>query len=186
MSAGVKRREVIAVQPEESSSPAMPPHGDDSLPQIIRDVNRGFARAVQGRIASFGISMGHWFFLRALWIEDGLTQRELSQRAGMMEPTTVTAINAMERQDLVRRVRNHHDRRKVNVFLTDRGRALQHEVLPSVAGVATGAVQGLPADEVTRAVELLRKVGLNLNAMTIPRSGERNEGGGELIPDIDL
>lgn len=173
MSAGVKRREANDVETQESRVPATAVQGDDSLPQVVRDVNRAFSRAVQGRIASFGISMGHWFFLRALWQEDGLTQRELSQRAGMMEPTTVTAINAMERQDLVQRIRNPHDRRKVNVYLTERGRALQHDVMPSVAGVATGAVQGLPSDEVIRAVDLLRRVGMNLAAMTVARHAER-------------
>lgn len=182
MSAGVKRRETIAVESQEPPAAAMAGQGDDSLPQVVRDVNRAFSRAVQGRIASFGISMGHWFFLRALWQEDGLTQRELSQRAGMMEPTTVTAINAMERQDLVQRIRNPHDRRKVNVYLTERGRALQHEVMPSVASVATGAVQGLPSDEVLRAVELLRRVGQNLAAMTTARGAERADG----IPEAEL
>ena len=42
---------------------------------------------------------GHWAFLRILWEADGkggLNQKELSTRAGVMEPTTVTAMRAME------------------------------------------------------------------------------------------
>ena len=38
---------------------------------------------------------GQWYFLRVLWITDGLSQRELSARVGMMEPTTVIALRSM-------------------------------------------------------------------------------------------
>ena len=66
-----------------------------------------------------------WYFLRVLWQQDGISQRELSQRVGMMEPTTASALNNMERKGFVRRLRNRTDRRVVNVFLTERGRALR-------------------------------------------------------------
>lgn len=42
------------------------------------------------------MTLGHWTFLRILWEKDGLTQRELSYEAGVMEPTTVIAVRAME------------------------------------------------------------------------------------------
>ena len=47
-----------------------------------------------------------WFALRMLWDEDGMTQRELGERVDINGPTMVTAINAMERADLVKRVQN--------------------------------------------------------------------------------
>ena len=109
---------------ERSLGQAIPP-SDDSVGYVVRDVHRAFSRSLQAKIAAHGVSMGQWFFLRALWDEDGLTQRELSQRVGMMEPTTVTALNSMERRGLVERVRNPHDRRKVNIYLTPKGRSLR-------------------------------------------------------------
>src|SRR5213078_1193640 len=53
-------------------------------------------RAPQGRLAGHGVPFGHWTFLRVLWERDGLTQRELSDEAGVMEPTTFAALRAME------------------------------------------------------------------------------------------
>ena len=68
-----------------------------SLGYLVRDTFRAFTRELEARIgAAAGVSIGHWYFLRALWEEDGLNQRELSRRVGMMEPTTVTAVNGME------------------------------------------------------------------------------------------
>jgi DNA-binding MarR family transcriptional regulator len=61
------------------------------------------------------VTRGHWYFLRALWVEDGLTQRELSARVGMMEPTTVIALKGLEKAGLVRRARSRKDARRVHV-----------------------------------------------------------------------
>ena len=64
-----------------------------------------------------------------LWITDGLSQRELSARVGMMEPTTVIALRSMEKSGLIRRVRGDDDRRKVLVFLTAKAKRLRGELL---------------------------------------------------------
>ncbi|RUQ67183.1 MarR family transcriptional regulator [Azospirillum doebereinerae] len=148
---------------------------DGVLSFVVRDVNRAFGRALQARIARSSVSMGQWFFLRALWDEDGLTQRELSHRVGMMEPTTVTAVNVMESQGLVQRVRNAHDRRKMNIFLTDKGRALRETMMPSASDIAAIAVDGIAPEEVARAIGVLRRVGANLNAASFGRE-EDTEG----------
>ena len=55
------------------------------------------------RLAEHGVSFGHWTFLRILWEGDGLTQRELSEQAGVMEPTTFSALKTMERLGYVAR-----------------------------------------------------------------------------------
>jgi len=52
-------------------------------------------------------------FLRVLWIIDGLSQRELSARVGVMEPTTVIALRSMECAGLIERVRGHDNRLSV-------------------------------------------------------------------------
>jgi DNA-binding MarR family transcriptional regulator len=75
----------------------------------VRDAHRAFQRVLERRIARFGVTRGQWYFLRVLWIRDGLTQRELSARVGMMEPTTVIALKGMERAGLVRRARSRED-----------------------------------------------------------------------------
>ena len=129
---------------------------------LVRDLHRAFSRALQQRIASHGVSMGQWFFLRALWDEDGLTQRELSQRVGMMEPTTVTALNGMERRGLVERVRNPHDRRKVNIYLTPKGRSLRDVLLPCTEQVGVQALRGVAEEDLAVTFAVLRRMMTNL------------------------
>ena len=61
---------------------------NDRIAHLIRDVARAQMKALQHHLLAHGVSFGHWTFLRILWIHDGLTQKELSDLAGVMEPTT--------------------------------------------------------------------------------------------------
>src|ERR1700686_5068965 len=104
-----------------------PPHLSSGY--LVRDAHRAFQRLLERRIAAYGVKRGQWYFLRALWITDGLSQRELSGRVGMMEPTTVIALRGMERTGLVRRVRSADDRRKAQVWLTAKAKRLRQRLL---------------------------------------------------------
>ena len=106
----------------------------ESVGYQIRTTHRAMQRFLQSKIEPHGITLGMWYFLRALWHEDGLTQRELSNRAGTMEPTTLSAILIMEKKGLVRRVRNRDDRRKWHIHLTPRGRALKSKLASAGPG----------------------------------------------------
>src|ERR1700761_833733 len=75
-----------------------------SIGYQIRATHRALQRYLQMLIEPFGVTPGIWYFLRALWHENGLTQRELSDRTGTTEPTALIAIKYMETRGLVRRV----------------------------------------------------------------------------------
>lgn len=129
----------------------------------IRATHRALQRYLQGKIEPHGVTLGMWYFLRALWHEDGLTQRELAKRTGTMEPTALTAINAMTREGLVTRVRNKHDRRKQNIYLSERGRALKSELLPLAVDVVNQATSGFSERETTLLLAFLRDIQRNLD-----------------------
>jgi DNA-binding MarR family transcriptional regulator len=115
----------------------------DSSGHLVRDANRAFQRVLEKRLAPYGVTRGQWYFLRALWTEDGLSQRELSARVGMMEPTTVIALRGMEKAGLIRRVRSADDRRKAQVWLTAKARRLRGELLALARRITAEAEAGL-------------------------------------------
>lgn len=104
------------------------PH--DRMAHLVRDASRLLAKSLQRRLAEHGVSFGHWSFLRVLWAQEGLSQRELSEAAGVMEPTTFTALKAMEANDLIERRHLNGNRRKQHVFLTDKGKQLKDVLTP--------------------------------------------------------
>jgi DNA-binding MarR family transcriptional regulator len=138
-----------------------------SIGYLLRDTYRAFSKVLQSRISAHGVTIGQWYFLRVLWEEDGLTQRELSQRVGMMEPTTVTALNGMEKRGYVKRVRNATDRRKVNIFLTEKGRALRSRLLPHAADVNRIAAKSVTPQDIERIRGVLNTMKENLDRESI-------------------
>ena len=134
----------------------------DSVGFVVREVWRLFARCLQPRIAREGVSIGMWFVLRMLWDEDGMTQRELGERVGINGPTMVTALNSMERAGLVKRIHNQADRRKINIFLTERGRKLKSKLWPMAAEVLALGLSGLNRSQVQSLNKMLAQVRTNL------------------------
>jgi DNA-binding MarR family transcriptional regulator len=136
----------------------------ESVGYQIRATHRTLQRFLQLKIEPHGVSLGMWYFLRALWHEDGLTQRELSRRVGTMEPTTLSAILNMEKKGLVRRAQNKKDRRKWHVHLTAKGRALKAELIPLARDVVDTAVQSLSRKEIRQLMDGLAEIQNNLHA----------------------
>jgi DNA-binding MarR family transcriptional regulator len=135
---------------------------NESLGYLTRIAFRNFSRALERRTLVHGISSGQWRFLRVLWIEDGMTQRELSRRVGLREPTTVTALKGLEKAGLIHRWQSPDDRRKLHVYLTPKARQLRPLLAPYIAEVNQMAVHGLSPAEVRTLQDMLRRVGTNL------------------------
>jgi DNA-binding MarR family transcriptional regulator len=129
----------------------------ESLGHLVRDMNRAIQRLLAARIAEHGVALGGWYFLRVLWEEDGLTQRELANRVGMVEPTAVAALRGLEAQGLIRRDRQPGDKRKVEVRLTEKGRALRAVLLPVAHGINDMAAAALTPAERRLLEALLRR-----------------------------
>lgn len=135
---------------------------NDRLAHLIKDATRGLTRALQMRLTEYSVSFGHWTFLRILWEADGITQRDLSEKAGLMEPTTFSALKAMERLGYVTRRQQPDSRKKVYVFLTPEGRALRDKLVPLAEEVNQIAVAGVAPAQISAAREMLLTMIANL------------------------
>ena len=120
---------------------------DDRLAHLVRDAGRVLTKSLQLRLAEHSVSFGHWSFLRILWVSEGLTQRELSEQAGLMEPTTFTALKAMEANGLIERRHLNGNRKNIHIYLTQKGRDLKEILVPLAEEVNDIAVQGVDDDD---------------------------------------
>src|SRR5262245_7676578 len=147
------------------------PH--DRFAHLVKLAARGFARALQMRLAEHAVSYGHWTFLRILWEAEGLTQRELGARAGVTEPTTFAALQAMAKRGYVVRKRNPQSRKEVLVYLTPAGRALQEKLVPLAVELNEAALRGVPAADVAATRRTLLKLIENFAADEEPSATPR-------------
>jgi MarR family transcriptional regulator, organic hydroperoxide resistance regulator len=130
---------------------------------LVRDAHRAFQRLLERRIADYGVTRGQWYFLRVLWITDGVSQRQLSARVGMMEPTTVIALRGMERAGLIRRVRGDDDRRKVRVYLTPKAKRLRNELLAVARAITDEAERGIEPRDLAAFRRIIARMTENLD-----------------------
>ena len=135
---------------------------DDRLAHLVKDTARAFNKRLQVRLQKHNIPFGHWTFLRILWTSDGLTQKELSDLAGVMEPTTFSAIKAMEALGYVERRQRPDNRKNMYVHLTQTGKALKKRLVPLAVVVNHVAVQGVSEAELLTTRKVLLQVLENL------------------------
>jgi len=131
---------------------------NDSLGFLIADSSRYVKRSLYARIAKHGIRGGAWFVLRVLWQEDGVTHRELAHRLGLMEPSVLEMVRAMESDGLIERRRDEQDRRKVRVYLTPRAFDLKPVLMDIAENVNDMMLTGFSEAEEALLKLLLRRV----------------------------
>jgi DNA-binding MarR family transcriptional regulator len=96
-----------------------------SLGYQINHLARLFGQQLRVRIGHHGVAPGQFAQLLALYEEEKLTQRELCERVQIEQPTMSYTLQRMERGGLIERVVDPSDRRRTQIMLTPRSRALQ-------------------------------------------------------------
>jgi DNA-binding MarR family transcriptional regulator len=145
---------------------------DERMAHVIKTAFRETSRALQVRLAKHAIHYGHWTLLRVLWKGDGVTQRELSEQAGVAEASAFLALQQMERLGYVVRRKLPDSNKLVRVFLTPRGAALRTVSVAAAEEVNRIALEGVPAADVAAARRALIAVVENLERDAMQASPE--------------
>jgi MarR family transcriptional regulator, organic hydroperoxide resistance regulator len=147
----------------------LPP--ERSLGNQVRRCHRMFDRLLSAYLSRHNLNSGFWYYLRALGIEDGLTQKRLSDITNVTETTTVTMIELMIKSGLVARCRDPNDRRKLRVSLTRRGRELHAELLPYAFEINAMASAGIDRAELETCLSVLSRMSANLQENLAVQAG---------------
>jgi DNA-binding MarR family transcriptional regulator len=117
---------------------------------LLREADAAFNRYLRARLAVHAVTFGQFQHLRNLWVENGLTQAELSRRIGIEMASSTAILDSLESERLITRVRNAADRRKINVFLTATGAALERPLMTCAADANKRASKDLTKAEVAQ------------------------------------
>jgi len=114
--------------------------------------------------AGHTITPEEWGLLNRLWERDGQRQAELAD-ATIRDRTTVTRLlDGMVAKGLVRRETDPTDRRAVQGWLTDEGRALRTQLIPVAEGLLHRATRCISKKDIRVTIATLRKLQANLAA----------------------
>lgn len=75
-----------------------------------------------------GFGAGQYQFLIMLYLKDGLSHDELTEKMSVDKATTARAIIKLEEEGYVKRVLNEEDKRKYHIYLTEKAISKKEEV----------------------------------------------------------
>ena len=89
--------------------------------------NKFYYKSISTKIRQ-GRYYPQYLVLLVLWEFDGLTIKELATRLRLNSAMITPLVKRLEKIELIFRKRNSEDERKVNVFLTTKGKKLENSV----------------------------------------------------------
>jgi MarR family transcriptional regulator, organic hydroperoxide resistance regulator len=119
------------------------------------------ARADQ-MLEGLGLYQGQPPVLRALWIQEGLTQTELIDRLKIAPATMTKMLQRMEKAGFIQRRMDEQDQRVSRVYLTGQGRAVQEQVEAIFRRLDDETFGNLNPEDQTQLHALLKRVRDNL------------------------
>lgn len=124
-------------------------------------LSRAMGDRMEKAYAPHGISRGEFDVLATLRRADEpytLSPRELSATLMLTTGGMTGRLDKLERADLLRRSPDPHDRRGLQVTLTEKGLALIDEAVGSGLATQTAALSGLDTEQAGQLADLLRKL----------------------------
>jgi DNA-binding MarR family transcriptional regulator len=144
--------------------PGKPPEAlfETFLPYLIARLAHLLNLDLMEKLRGEGINIARWRILAVLAMADGITISEIIERAMMEQSALSRVLATMEEEEYVRRVPRKDDARYVDVFLTERGRALFNTLDPIVRRRQNRLLKDFTQAEIDAALTLMRRLIHNL------------------------
>ena len=120
----------------------LPP--EDQLCFAVYAAGQAFNRLYRGLLEPLGLTYPQYLVMLVLWRGDGVPVSTIGQKLGLDTGTLTPLLKRLEANGLVTRTRSAVDERKVEIGLTDTGRALEEKARDIPQAVACASGRGLP------------------------------------------
>ena len=131
---------------------------EDRLAHLVKDTSKAFDRRLQFLLSAHSIPIGYWNYLRIIWKKEGLTKKEISIEAGVMEPSAFIALKGMEKDGLIYFEKKEDNKKNVYVYLTEKGRQLEGQLIPLAISVNKISEEGITQEELKTTRKVLLKM----------------------------
>jgi DNA-binding MarR family transcriptional regulator len=135
---------------------------DDFLPHLIARLAYQLNADLIEKLRREGINVTRWRILAVLAMGDGITINEIIDRAMVQQSALSRALMRMEKENFVRRVLRREDARCVEVYLTEKGRALFNSLNVVVRRREQRLLEGFTPSATEGAFNLIRRLSRNM------------------------
>jgi DNA-binding MarR family transcriptional regulator len=155
---------------DESQSPVhdlpVPRLGEIGLthfaPYLMNRIMGRYNASLRDEMAAMGLTTPKMRALAVLSVVEGPLIRELAVYTVTEQSTLSRALDALEREGLVRREADLADSRAVRMRITDAGRAAFDQMWPHMAAAQARMFRGIPEEERRAFVGTLQKMLTNI------------------------
>ncbi|MCK8076778.1 MarR family transcriptional regulator [Vibrio sp. 1CM2L] len=137
--------------PEEFDRP-------NSFGWLVNVVANKATKDFDTELKKHGLTIALWPTMMCLWEEEGLTQRDIAAKSKVENSTTTRTLDKLEKLELVERRADPNSRRSFRIYLTEKGKALEEELIPVPVRVNKALMSELDAEEQQQMIMLLKKM----------------------------
>lgn len=105
-----------------------------------------------------GLSLALWPTLMCLWEKEGITQRDIAAKSKVENSTTTRTLDKLEKLELVERRADPNSRRSFRIYLTEKGKALEEQLVPIPIRLNKELMNELDVEEQQQMIKLLQKM----------------------------
>ncbi|MCP4199702.1 MAG: MarR family transcriptional regulator [Proteobacteria bacterium] len=137
---------------------------DDSIGQLLGRTTRAMAAAMQSSFAKAGydVTVEQWVILVNLWRLNGQFQKQLAENTYKDKASVTRLVNGLEKRNLVVRIPDEADQRHNRIYLTNKGKALQNELISLAKKTNTITSRGIEEQH----LQIFKAVLIQLHANT--------------------
>jgi DNA-binding MarR family transcriptional regulator len=138
---------------------------EETLIPWLGRVRKGYVYLVLNEFKehNLGVSRDQFIVLKTLAENDGQMQNNLAQATERDKTSLARLLNTMERKMLVKRISCPEDGRVNKVFITPKGQQIFDKAIPLIKKVAENSQRNISKEEISNAIQTLKKVHQNLN-----------------------
>ncbi|WP_432666120.1 MarR family transcriptional regulator [Wukongibacter baidiensis] len=109
----------------------------------MKEISDAFGR----RLKKSGITRIQWIALYYINANQNITQRELSKLMFVKDSSVGRLLDRLERDNMIKRIRNKEDRRNINIILTEEGKTKIDALIPEGDKFNNKLIEGLTEGE---------------------------------------
>ncbi len=110
----------------------------------------------------FGVTVEQFGILALLWYREGVTQQDIANGLNRDKTTIARVIENMISNNLIVKVPDQIDRRNKRIYLTQKGKTLQKEMVEASGSVYYRALKGISDSDIEHCLMILKQISNNL------------------------
>jgi MarR family transcriptional regulator for hemolysin len=131
----------------------------ETFGQLLHGTARAWRQKLDERLKPMGLSQAKWRTLMHLSMaRDALTQAEIAARLGVEEPTVVTLLHRLERENWITRTNSALDRRCKMVLLGHRAQRVIAEINSSADTLRHELLAHIPKSDLQLCMKVLARI----------------------------